>query len=1141
MTIRIPLINVESIKNFFTRSPKKVISIVVFMLLLVGVVFTAYNYWRESQVNILNVEVTNLTNGAATITWETNIPSKAVVTYGKDNTFSPIFPFIFKSVEYDDRFTEFTDLNVEKVREGGLGETLTHHVTIEGLDPEEVYYFRIGNGFVRSFVESSEGYVLGEIVTGPVLNQVVTPDPVYGSIIDEEGNGVPDAIVKLTLVRRDEVLSKTLSTYTNESGGFSLDVANARYLFSDIQTYDEKTVSEEDVFNDIFILEEGIRVEAGANYETKYFKIDPDQDQPTNNLVIKKFTFEEGELKEDEANTNKKTGSLIFGVNAQAMCDGWAADQSVQDNTDNCRKYKCNNGTWEEIGEATHPDCGGGGGDGGSSDGGGDGGSGDGGASEDANCESPVCGTLSSCRQRCNGYYQDVGLSACAGLSCNPDGEGSPCESASCCGYAYQCEAQECAKCNADPNRPECKDGTNSAGNKCDDDEFDNGDGNDGGNKESCLERCGDDKNCQLSCDGFCSSNQCRKDDGSCGSCSSVEPEEEEEVDVSGCDGSEGQSCRVGSKSGDCVRSGYDDNGDDVYACVTGSGSLYESCVEEKGCRQKTGTAKTECFDECNGIVRIPEEEPDEPGFCEDCRVGSCTSGSRCSVCSKCKVEEESDPEFCEDCRVGSCTSGNRCSVCSKCDVEQEEEQEEEEEGGDDTPSSWSACTTGSGAACWTPDQSLGSCASESAGDAYCRKEESQPSRSCTAYGSCVSGGKLGECVNDGNSWSCDTSGTDQPYAGGAGVPTDPDIPKNSCEGLSDGDYCVGGEILGGYGICKHATGGSIYCSNPDIFHEPRTCGSGKSPGDPCIYVDSNGKDKQGICRYSGPGEGECVSGSSSKINRIENSIFSSKLGFLSNAQSSSDFNVDEGVLEVSESGYYLVESDSFSISGGAPIRVLRDSEEFRFFTDTNSNGVLDEGEEYLTNLGEISIEKVADIHVLNINEGWNLVSFPGLLDSETVGEVMAEMIDQGLIVTHMAKYEKGQFGVATYRSDIDEGEVYGNNFALIPGQAYFVKSANKKTIGLNAKEILDPVPLQLETGWNLIGIISPNKAYTAESVLDSMQSQDIPADILSRYNSGIYQNVIKEDGVLYGNDFNILETEGYFLRVQEGGKTWTP
>jgi len=101
---------------------------------------------------------------------------------------------------------------------------------------------------------------------------------------------------------------------------------------------------------------------------------------------------------------------------------------------------------------------------------------------------------------------------------------------------------------------------------------------------------------------------------------------------------------------------------------------------------------------------------------------------------------------------------------------------------------------------------------------------------------------------------------------------------------------------------------------------------------------------------------------------------------------------------------------------------------------------------------------------------------------------------------------------------------------------ALFVKVTEKTTVVLEGSDFEESVPVQLENGWNLVGVDAQNDMYTAESFLDFCTSLGTVCDTVSTYDAGRYVNVVKAEGILYGNDYNLTNKRGYFVRVASGG-----
>jgi hypothetical protein len=230
-------------------------------------------------------------------------------------------------------------------------------------------------------------------------------------------------------------------------------------------------------------------------------------------------------------------------------------------------------------------------------------------------------------------------------------------------------------------------------------------------------------------------------------------------------------------------------------------------------------------------------------------------------------------------------------------------------------------------------------------------------------------------------------------------------------------------------------------------------------------------------------------------------------------------------------------------------LEVNSDDTYYIYFYDSNGNGTYDQGEQYLSDLEaeglkeEIEFEKVADFVDYNFKVGWNLFAFPFVMQGENTSEIVkaSELLhkanEEGAYVTHVATYRHGQWMIYSERGGIS----FSMDFNVLPGEGYFLKNYNATTFGLKGKEILDPVPLDLEVGWNLIGIVSPDQEYTAETLIDAAVAEGITADTVTRWESGKYENFIKEEGVSFGRDFTIFEIGGYFVRVRDKGGRFTP
>lgn len=241
------------------------------------------------------------------------------------------------------------------------------------------------------------------------------------------------------------------------------------------------------------------------------------------------------------------------------------------------------------------------------------------------------------------------------------------------------------------------------------------------------------------------------------------------------------------------------------------------------------------------------------------------------------------------------------------------------------------------------------------------------------------------------------------------------------------------------------------------------------------------------------------------------------------------------------QQGIYVVDDATNAGKVKRKIIVLDDTAKLVYFADENSNGIKDPDEITLPDTYTLKLKKDNTRFLYKLNLGWNLISLPFASKSiDKASELMQILDSNNLSSVHIAKFSQGNFQIYTER---DNNNNYSNDFNLLPGVGYFVYVKQKGNLILQGNEITSSVPINLVNGWNLIGVKSANSTYTAEKLLNAMSSQSITADTVSRFDSGVYTSVVKEKGVLYGNDYTIMNTNGYFIRVVEvnADKNFTP
>lgn len=214
------------------------------------------------------------------------------------------------------------------------------------------------------------------------------------------------------------------------------------------------------------------------------------------------------------------------------------------------------------------------------------------------------------------------------------------------------------------------------------------------------------------------------------------------------------------------------------------------------------------------------------------------------------------------------------------------------------------------------------------------------------------------------------------------------------------------------------------------------------------------------------------------------------------------------------------------------------------FFYDDNGNGTYDSGEQYLTdeeaNAVEVELNKETDILYYDLSPGWNSLAFPLYMEGEDTSKVLiaselaAYLKASGVDATHVAAYRNGIFLIYSLRMDT-KGELraYGIDFGIMPGEGYFIKTSTGGEIALAGQKVAGSLPVYLNAGWNLTGYYNEDESpLSAIDLLDDMQTNDIPADILSKWEDGKYTSVVKDGVNEYGLDFFIHSKYSYWTRV---------
>lgn len=99
----------------------------------------------------------------------------------------------------------------------------SHIIIARNLEPNKEYWYK-----VRTVYNDVHDKELFTVKTPNVSEEVQTPLPVYGQVVDKEGNPLENILVNLQVIQADGRVSSVITTYTAQNGSYSLDLANLR-------------------------------------------------------------------------------------------------------------------------------------------------------------------------------------------------------------------------------------------------------------------------------------------------------------------------------------------------------------------------------------------------------------------------------------------------------------------------------------------------------------------------------------------------------------------------------------------------------------------------------------------------------------------------------------------------------------------------------------------------------------------------------------------------------------------------------------------------------------------------------------------------------------------------------------------------
>lgn len=278
------------------------------------------------------------------------------------------------------------------------------------------------------------------------------------------------------------------------------------------------------------------------------------------------------------------------------------------------------------------------------------------------------------------------------------------------------------------------------------------------------------------------------------------------------------------------------------------------------------------------------------------------------------------------------------------------------------------------------------------------------------------------------------------------------------------------------------------------------------------------------------------------EVGRAPFGIITKKVYAQSNVQNT-NITISNGIIDLLESGTYSFNSDQYVfgindlevyVMPGEAIRVV-------LFDDKNKNGIKDEGEVVLENTDHIQLSKTRTPDYYELGEGWSTIAltrFDYENGIKNASQLLNSINSQGGDAYHIFTFFNGKFYL--YSEGVD-GSIYGNDFNLVPGHAYFIRNYRSFTFVLNGQSVLSSPTYKLMNGWNLIGFPFMSKEYNASEIINRLEENKLKPESLMYFQAGRYKGITNKNGVIYGDDFGIDSRKGYFLKINtEEHVNWT-
>lgn len=159
----------------------------------------------------------------------------------------------------------------------------------------------------------------------------------------------------------------------------------------------------------------------------------------------------------------------------------------------------------------------------------------------------------------------------------------------------------------------------------------------------------------------------------------------------------------------------------------------------------------------------------------------------------------------------------------------------------------------------------------------------------------------------------------------------------------------------------------------------------------------------------------------------------------------------------------------------------------------------------------------------ISVDEGYKLLTIPPGYNSMPASKFLGDYTG----IKSLAYFSDSKWHI--FKRD---GESFlGDDFKLERGKSYFIKVDSLTKIEYQVCTDEDPFEHQLVSGWNMVAVKDETQA---SEFLDQVSQDGKQAKMIFTFSNQRYIGLIKSAGVLYGTDFSMDPTLGYFVLIQE-------